>query len=199
MHLMLLLMASSDPVDQGTYKARYPTKLPSPQEVAALSRCLDAWSDHPFGGDISETEVRVVGGQVRVMGFGSSEPEDRLHTDYPQLVLLMTSVSAVSRTTYDLQNPNGWYCMHTTTTVLGQHRVNLACGAQLASSREHGVVVLGEDEHSGKAGVVEVEGGGGIVVLGELEVNKGKCPPRSPEEILRTADEPLDPEAFDLY
>ena len=49
------------------------------------------------------------------------------------------------------------------------------------------------------AGGAEVEGGGGIVVLGELEVNKGRCPPRSPEEILRTADEPLDPDAFDLY
>ena len=84
MHLMLLLMASSDPVDQGTYKARYPTKLPSPQEVAALSRCLDAWSDHPFGGDISETEVRVVGGQVRVMGFGSSEPEETRRAGQPR-------------------------------------------------------------------------------------------------------------------
>lgn len=165
--LLATLATAGEPVDQAAYKKEYGTRTPAPAQTAALNRCLAAWGDHPFGDDISSAEVRIVPAQVRVMGFGGIEPKDLLATDYPQLVLIETSVSAATRTTYELQNPNGWYCFHTATTVLGQNRINLACGAKLANSRDSGVAVLAEDE-TGK-------GDGGVVVLGEIEVNRGDC------------------------
>lgn len=165
--LLATLAVAGEPVDQAAYKKEYGTRIAAPNQMAALNRCLQAWGDHPFGPDLSKTEVRIVPAQVRVMGFGGIEPKDVLATDYPQLVLIEASVSAVSRTTYELQNPNGWYCFHTATTVLGQNRINLACDAQLANSRSSGVAVLGEDE-SGK-------GDGGVVVLGEVEINRKGC------------------------
>lgn len=165
--LLATLATAGEPVDQAAYKKEYGTRTPSPSQGAALNRCLAAWGDHPFGDDISKVEARIVPAQVRVMGFGGIEPKDLLATSYPQLVLIETSVSAATRTTYELQNPNGWYCFHTATTVLGQNRINLACGAKLANSRDSGVAVLAEDE-TGK-------GDGGVVVLGEIEVNQTGC------------------------
>lgn len=165
--LITTLAMAGEPVDKAAYDKEYGLRKPSPSQGAALNRCLAAWGDHPFGDDISNAEVRIVPAQVRVMGFGGIEPSDTLATNYPQLVLIETSVSAATRTTYELQNPNGWYCFHTATTVLGQNRINLACGAKLANSRDSGVAVLAEDETQ--------TGDGGVVVLGEIEINRPQC------------------------
>lgn len=161
---MLLLVALANGADKATYKETYGTRTLGPSELAAVNRCLGAWPDHPFTDPASE-EVRVITTAVRVMGFGGGEPEDTVATDYPQLVLIEPAISAVSRTTYRLENPNGWYCFHTTTTVLGQNRIHLACGSQLANSRD-GVAVLGDDE---------TDGASGVVVLSEVEVYRQAC------------------------
>jgi len=161
---MLLLVALAQGADQAEYSAKYGTRTPSASELAVINRCLGAWTDHPFT-DPANEEVRVIQTSVRVMGFGGGEPQDTLATDQPQLVLIQPAISAVSRTTYRLENPNGWYCFNTTTTVLGQNRMHLACGAQLANSRD-GIAILGDDETSSE---------GGVVVLSEIEVYRGAC------------------------
>lgn len=162
---MLLLVALAQGADKAEYKKEYGTRTLDPAELAVVNRCLTAWGDHPFA-DPSTEEVRIISTNVRVMGFGGSEPVDALATDEPQLVLLQPTISALTRTTYRFENPNGWYCINSSTTVLGQNRIHLACGSQLASSRD-GVAVLGEDETSSKAG--------GVVVLSEIEVYQESC------------------------
>lgn len=161
---ILLSSAAVADADLSEYTRTYGTQLPSAENQKALSRCLQAWGEHPFS-DLNTTPVRVIGSSVRVMGFGSGEPKDTLETGYPQLVLIRPATSVMTRTTYELTNPNGWYCLHTTTTVLGQSRVTLGCSAHLASST-NSQTIIATDESANQ---------GGITVLGEFEITRVGC------------------------
>jgi hypothetical protein len=165
--MLPLLLSLANAADQAEYNKTYGTQTPTSSQLAALNRCIQGWGEEAPWTDASDQKVRVIATQVRVMGFGGSEPVDELETDYPQLVLLEPSVSVATKTTYKLLNPNGWYCFHTATTALAVSHVRLACDAHLANSSDSGVAVIGSDE-TGK-------GDGGVVVLGQFEVVKVGC------------------------
>lgn len=135
--------------------AQSPTEGTERQQ-AAIDRCLAHFDGHPFG---EKPEFRVLSASVRVMGVGSPEVVDE-PTDGPSLVLVEPSVSVLTKTTWKLHNPNGWYCFDANVGVLSKIVFDAACGANLADSRT-GAVVIGNTETNG-----------GVVVLGDVEVKR---------------------------
>ena len=123
-----------------------------------VANCLRSWGKHPFK---EKPEFRVISSKVRVMGVGSNV-EDTRPTDKPELVLLKPAVSVMSKSTMDLMNPNGWYCLKGKVDVLGKTEINLHCNAHMASSTG-GVAVMGSN--------VEEKG---VTVLGKSVINR-KC------------------------
>lgn len=151
-------------VGKKTYKAKYGLDKPDAEQREVLEKCIAAWGKTPFG-NLSQTEIRTIQTKVRVMGIGASEPTDTLATNYPQLVLIHPSTTVMSKTTYKLHNPNGWYCFDTHTTVLGKAVIELDCKAHMANSGD-GKVILGSKESNDR---------GGVVVLGGVKVNRIGC------------------------
>ncbi|GDX78272.1 hypothetical protein LBMAG42_00830 [Deltaproteobacteria bacterium] len=167
--LWLLIPAfAADPLDLAAYSARYPLEGASGHDWPQVQACLAAWGAHPFG-TAEAQRYRTVASSVRVMGFGSDEIVDDVATSYPQIVVIRPNVSVMTRTTWSLLNPNGWYCFDTSVTVAAKGVVNLGCGARLADS--HGSVeVLGGTERRG-----------GVQVLGKVEVHVPEsCPAATP-------------------
>ncbi|MEZ4316926.1 MAG: hypothetical protein R3F61_05470 [Myxococcota bacterium] len=138
----------------------------SERQRAAVDRCLAHWKEHPFG---DAPEFRVLSASVRVFGVGSQETLESA-TEKPDLVLIEPSVNVLTKTTWKLHNPNGWYCFDTNVGVLSKIVFDADCDANLADSRS-GAVVMGDTETNG-----------GVVVLGDIEVRRS-CPvkPASPE------------------
>jgi hypothetical protein len=62
---VLLLIALAQGADKAEYDREYGTRTLNPSELAALA----------------SEEVRVIETNVRVMGFGGTEPRDELQTD----------------------------------------------------------------------------------------------------------------------
>ena len=156
----LLVCAPSfadEPLPQEEYAKKH--ALVQGAYTEAIDSCLHAWGEHPFG-DASSLQVRVIETGVRVMGFGSKEPVDDDVTAYDQMVLVMPSVNALTKTTYQFLNPRGWYCFHTSVTALGSSVVKIHCDAKLADATA-GVNVLSTDTREG-----------GVVVLGNSEVKR---------------------------
>lgn len=129
-------------------------------DIVAVNKCLKAWNNHPFG---QKPEYKTIKPGVKVLGIGKSLAEDQ-ETPAPALVLVKPSVSVMSKMRYRLMNPNGWYCLKTSTTVLAKTEITAHCKAHLASagdgatilgtsSDEKGVTVLGST-------VVKIEGEG---------------------------------------
>ncbi len=164
---LVLLFGLAHGADQAAYDQKYNTGVPTAEQVETLDRCLSEWGDQAPWRTAADLKVRVISSQVRVMGFGGIEPVDDLSTDQPQLVLIERAVSVVTKTTYKLLNPKGWYCFHTPTSALAVSQVDLACSAHLASSSDSGVAVIGRDESG--------TGAGGVVVLGRFRVQRVGC------------------------
>ncbi len=154
---------AGDALSRDDYESRHAMQdyLSSPKR-AAIDACLAAWGEHPFTTDDSK-RFRVVESSVRVMGFGN-ELVDHDQTSYPQLILIEPTVSVMTKTTYTLQNDNGWYCFDTTVTVLGKGVVQLACDAHMADARA-GVSVVGDTSGNKK----------GVTVVGKTEVRRSGC------------------------
>ena len=151
-------------LDKAAYSQRFPLHATSDPDYAQVAACLGAWGTHPFTTPESQA-FRVVETSVRVMGFGSAEVLDDVATSYPQLVVVRPNVSVMTKTTWKLRNPNGWYCFDTTVAVLAKGVVELGCSAHLADG--HGAVnVLATSERAG-----------GVAVLGTLVVERDPgCP-----------------------
>lgn len=164
---MLLLLAhalAAEPLDRAAYAARYPLADTSNPDFQQVQRCLAAWGQHPFSTPESQA-FRVVSSSVRVMGFGSSEVVDDAATSYPQIVVVRPNVSVMTRTTWKLLNPNGWYCFDTSVTVLAKGEIELGCGSHLADG-SGAATVIGSSERAG-----------GVTVLGSVEVREtAGCP-----------------------
>ena len=129
---------------------------PTARQHKAIDRCLDVWDGHPFG---DKPSFRILSPSVRVMGIGSSEVRED-PTDEPELVLIEPSVNVLTKTTWHLDNPNGWYCFNGNVGVLSKIVFEADCAASLADSRS-GAQVLGGSETNG-----------GIVVLGDVEITR---------------------------
>ena len=130
-----------------------------------MDACLKSWRKHPFG---NNPPFRKLKSSVKVLGIGGSV-DDKESTAKPALILVKHSVSVMSKQTYNLMNPNGWYCLKGPVTVLGKSEINAHCKCHLAYSDE-GVAVAASNEETG-----------GVAVLGKIKVNRS-CEPRVMEK-----------------
>ena len=129
-------------------------------DLDAVRACLANWGDHPF--DQRNPKFRVLGSQVKVFGIGGSINEAE-RTDYPELVLIKSNVSVMSKSRMNLLNPNGWYCLQGKVNVMAKSIITLDCNAHLASSSP-GTTVLGSSE-----------GEDGVTVMGKAEIHRINC------------------------
>ena len=97
---------------------------------SAIAACLKAWGEHPFG---ANPQFKTLGMSFKLFGLGSS-PADTERTDAPSLVLIEPSFNLAGESTVALLNPNGWYCMRTTVSVLGVETIRAHCKARLATT-----------------------------------------------------------------
>ncbi len=107
-----------------------------------VRRCLAAWHHHPFR-DLHKIRFRLLHPKVRVFGLGDNIA-DFTRTNYPQIIFIKAAVNVMSKTTYQLKNPNGWYCFEAKVNVLGKSIIRAACTAHIATTKGN-VVVLGKD------------------------------------------------------
>jgi hypothetical protein len=108
----------------------------------ALNACLNSWGNHPFAeGNLG---YKTIATSVRVFGIGPSVQDDR-ETEQPELVLVKPSVSVFSRSTLNLLNPQGWYCLKGKVAVFSAVNIQIACRTNLASSSD-GATVLGSND-----------------------------------------------------
>jgi hypothetical protein len=159
--MLWLSLASfaAEPVGRVEYSNRFPLRDASDPDFEQVERCLQAWPKHPFTTPQSRL-FREFESSVRVMGLGSSEVVDDVATNYPQLIVIRPNVSVMTRTTWKLNNPNGWYCFDSSVTVMAKGVIQLGCGAHLASGTSE-VQVIGESESAG-----------GVTVLGKVQVER---------------------------
>lgn len=113
----------------------------SAREVdSSIAACLKAWGDHPFG---ETPQFKTLETSVKVFGIGK-EIADTEATSAPSLVLIDPSFNVMGGSTIKLLNPNGWYCLRTTVSILGNVDIRAHCKAQLASTSS-GTTVLGNN------------------------------------------------------
>jgi len=166
---------ASPPYDKERYEAEFDLRTGDDEDQIHLKSCLKAWGTHPFGEEERYT-ARFFESNVRVMGIGQ-EMRDDATTNYPQLILVKPSVNVMTKTTYELLNPMGWYCFDANVTVLGKAVLKADCAAHIANAREGAAVAAATDEE------------GSVVVLGAVRVERvGPCaegktetPPDVPE------------------
>ncbi len=110
--------------------------LSSPMSVTAqeldgpIAACLKAWGDHPFG---KTPQFKTLGPAVKVFGIGTNIG-DTEPTSSPVLVLINPIVNVMGESTIELLNPNAWYCLRTTVSVVGRVNIRANCKAQLAET-----------------------------------------------------------------
>ena len=115
--------------------------LVSAEEIdSSIAACLRAWGDHPFG---KTPQYRTVDTSFKLFGLGSGIA-DTQPTSTPSLVLINPSFNLMGASTIELLNPNGWYCMRTTVTILGKVDIRAHCKAQLALTSA-GVTAVGNN------------------------------------------------------
>ena len=114
------------------------------QEVdSSIAACLKAWGDHPFG---KTPQFKTLGTSAKVFGVGT-EVRDAEPTSSPSLVLINPSFNVMGGSTMELMNPNGWYCLRTTVSIVAKTNIRAHCKAQLASTSA-GATVLGNNSEN---------------------------------------------------
>jgi hypothetical protein len=106
----------------------------------AISNCLKAWGQHPFG---AKPRFRVLASSVKVFGIGQSV-DDTAITKGPDLVLIDTGVNVMGGNTLQLLNPNGWYCFANNVNVMGSLTIKAHCNAHIAAA-SNGMTFMGGD------------------------------------------------------
>ncbi|UCE90407.1 MAG: hypothetical protein JSW10_06245, partial [Pseudomonadota bacterium] len=135
---IVLIAANSSAVAGGMSQQQYADQYglygKGSEQWPYVKECLAAWgSRHPFR-DTSQLRFRVVEGNVKVFGIGSNVT-DKASTSYPQLILIKPAVNVMGKSTYNLMNPNGWYCLVSKVNVMASSTINLHCKAHIASSK----------------------------------------------------------------
>ncbi|MCF6346085.1 MAG: hypothetical protein L3J00_06405 [Thiomicrorhabdus sp.] len=131
-------------------------------DVETVKACLANWSQHPF--DAQNPKFRTYATKVTVFGIGG-KVRDTEHTPQADLVLIKPNVSVMSKSTMDLLNPNGWYCLQNKVNVMSSTTINLHCKASMTSN-DSGMTVLGGNSESQESE---------ITVLGGARVNLVGC------------------------
>lgn len=138
------------------------------RQQLAIQRCLKNWGEHPFG-EGESYKFKEAQLTVRVLQFGDIQKVDA-PTEQPQLVYIEPNVNVLSKVTYSLENPKGWYCFNNNVDVLSKIRFEMHCDAKIASSRD-GATVMGADE-----------AGKGVTVLGSVRVERRCEPEKKPQK-----------------
>ena len=107
-----------------------PTPVSAKEIDSSVAACLKAWGEHPFG---KAPQYRTMGPTFKLFGIGS-EPDDTAATGSPALVLIEPSFNLFGVSSIDLMNPNGWYCLRTTVSIVGKLSIRAHCKARLASN-----------------------------------------------------------------
>jgi hypothetical protein len=131
---------------------------PTDKYLPGVQRCLAAWKDHPF--DARSPQFRVIEPKVGVFGIGG-DVKDAVSTPAPELVYIRPTVSVMSKSDIELLNPNGWYCIEKSVSVMAKIQIRLQCKAHLATTEE-GVSVMGGGDR-------------GVNVMGATAVEKVGC------------------------
>jgi hypothetical protein len=107
--------------------------LVSAQEVdSSIAACLKIWGTHPFG---TKPQFKTLATSVKVFGIGN-KTGDTEPTTSPSLVLINPIFNVMGESTIELLNPNGWYCLRTTVSVMGLVNIRTHCKAQLAATSD---------------------------------------------------------------
>lgn len=124
------------------------TFAPGVPDVDALKKCMNLWGTVPFK-EIKPQNVKVMDVSVGVGGglLGSTSPlaglgniinigntKDLEVTNEPRLIILPLSVNLGGNTTFELMNPNGWYCIKAAVGAKSTVNIKLNCTAKLAQS-----------------------------------------------------------------
>ena len=125
----------------------------------AIKNCLSSWGTHPFGTDPA---YDVMATSVKVFGIGKN-PVDSEKTDKPKLILVNPAVNVMGGTTYELLNPNGWYCFKSNVNVMGGLIIKAHCKAHLASPST-GATVFGNGDANK-----------GVTVMGSTKIQLVQC------------------------
>jgi hypothetical protein len=134
MSLLMLLMAAI--VTPGSVIAQ------DNAAPAAITACLDAFAEHPFG---SNPAYRTLPVKVKVFGIGK-DTIDNTVTSSPELVYVRTGVNVAGGSVVQLNNPQGWYCMRSAVNVMGGLVISLACDAKFVILGEGATVLGGSDD-----------------------------------------------------
>ena len=144
-------------ISQSEYADLFALQGKDSKNWQTVMQCLGSWPKHPF--DTKSLKFRVIESNVSVFGIGG-KTSDEVSTNYPQLILVRPAVSVMSKSTYNLKNPNGWYCLKGQTNVMGKAIFNVGCKTQITSS-ESGSTVMGSSE-----------GESGTTVMGKTVINR---------------------------
>ncbi len=126
----------------------------------AINKCLSNWDNPPF--KKGTAKYKTFGGSVHVFGVGGQITDDE-KTDSPKLILVKPDVNVLGKSTIRLMNPQGWYCLKPTVSVLAKTRIEMSCKAHVISTSSGTNVLGASDEEQG------------IVVLGSLRIKKIGC------------------------
>lgn len=129
-------------------------------DLAAIEACMESWEEVPFTEETLVTKVKLD------FNIFSDTYTDDVITNQPKLLLIESSVSLLSNTTYELYNPNGWYCFKGGFNILSTIIIEAHCDAQLASTNSQiniGGTTVGE------------QGQTNVNVLSDLAVTRVEC------------------------
>ena len=121
----------------------FPLAVPAREVDSSIAACLKAWGDHPFG---KHPQFKTLETSVKVFGIGRTIG-DTEPTSSPSLVLINPIFNVMGASTVELLNPNGWYCLRTTVSILGRVSIRAHCKAHLASTSA-GSTVLGNNSQN---------------------------------------------------
>ena len=143
--------SSDDALERGSGTEELPT-IPGATEadLEALYKCLSKWPGHPFKGNVEN--YRKIAASVTVGGYGNAIDDSRV-TEEPFLILLTAGVNVLGAPTYQLLNPNGYYCINVNVNVKTQLTVNLDCRARLADAKVDVNVLSNQDGTTSAVGV----------------------------------------------
>jgi hypothetical protein len=134
----------------------------SAQEIdSSIAACLKTWGNHPFG---SKPQFKTLETSVTVFGIGR-RAGDTAPTSSPALVLINPIFNVMGASTIELLNPNGWYCLRTTVSVLGGVNIRAHCKAQLAANSDGQTVRGNNTENRGIKNL-------GVTVIGAVSIER---------------------------
>jgi hypothetical protein len=141
--------------------AKNSEKSEKEEDKDAVTKCLEAWGTHPFG---ANPKYKTMATSVKVFGIGNN-PKDTAKTNEPVLTLINPGVNVMGGTTYELLNPNGWYCFRANVNVMGGLTIKAHCKAHIASANDGATVLASSETDSDKS----------VTVMGSTKVEKVGC------------------------